>query len=185
METVSPRWNETVRAPQFLKEERGEQVLAGVLLHVVQASRPVDAAFDRGAGEQWLRGEVPELALLVLFDVGDGGLQTRAAGGSGGEGAGVVRLASAGGVEGAAIERDLPQRRAAGARALADVGDGGGEVGECGVGVVEALGWHMAILVRHAPWARRRPGAELRGGPGVGLVFVTAGAWVGDAGGFG
>ncbi len=121
-------------------------MLAGVLLHVVQPAAPVDAAFDLGAGEQRLGGQVPYLTLLILFYVDDRCFQTRAAGRGGDERAGVVGLAAAGGIEGAAVERDLPERSAASARALADVGHRGGELGECGVGVIEALGWHTAIL---------------------------------------
>src|SRR5882724_9675198 len=116
---------------ELLIEERGEQMLTGVLLHVVDAACPVDAALDLSAGEQRLRSEMPELALFILLDIDDGGFQPRATGSRGGERAGVVGLTSAGGVEGAAVERDLPHGCSAGARALADVGDGGGEVGEC------------------------------------------------------
>ena len=43
----APRWNPTVRAAVQLVQGRREHVLAGVLLHVVEAPRPVDAAVHR------------------------------------------------------------------------------------------------------------------------------------------
>src|SRR6478609_6084199 len=91
---------------------------------------------------------MPDFTMLVLVHIDDGGLQPRATGGHRGELAGVVRLPSAGGIEGSAIEGDLPQRFAAGPRVFADVGYRGGEMRKCCVSIVEALGWHRRYFRR-------------------------------------
>ena len=55
-------------------------MLAGVLLHVVGAARPVNDAFDLRAGEQRLWGQMPDFAVLVFFHLDDRRFESRAAG---------------------------------------------------------------------------------------------------------
>ena len=118
----------------------GEQVLAGVLLHVIEAAGPVDESFHLGSGHEGLVDGVPDFAGFVLFDGEDGDFKNGSVAGGGAEGAGVVGLAAAGGVKGGAVEGDLPEGFAVLAGVLADVGDGGGEFAEEGVEIVEPLG---------------------------------------------
>ena len=77
---------------------------------------------------QRLADEVPDLAGFVFFDALDGDLECGAAGRGGDEEAGVPGLAAAFGVEGGAVERDLPELCAVGGCVgifldEADVGD--------------------------------------------------------------
>ena len=104
-----------------LVEHGGEKVLAGVLLHVVEPAGPVDAA-GRPAGERL--GRAGGRCARLVHHVEDGDPA---------EPAGVVRLAAGGGIEGGAVEIDP-------AAVLGPVHDGGVEVAEVGVGVVQALG---------------------------------------------
>ncbi|WP_162601228.1 hypothetical protein [Occallatibacter savannae] len=56
---------------EFAYEDGGEQMLAGVLLHVVEAARPVDVAFDWSLRCERLVDEVPDSAGLVFFNLLD------------------------------------------------------------------------------------------------------------------
>ena len=160
-----------------LLEDGGEQVLAGVLLHVVEAAGPVEGAVD---GPVWSgSGEAVRDAVVLVddFDNGDAG-----------DGAGIEGLAAGGGVERGAVEVD-------GAAVVGAVEDTGGEFAEVGVGVVEALGHGRIIAERCAQhdcarWrVARHAGmfaAALARSPRVGKemavsarrvrVFVSAGA---------
>src|SRR5580700_9754858 len=110
-------------------------MLSGVLLHVVEAARPLDATFD-GAGGEFLVDDVDDVVVLIA-DVEDVGFR---------EETDVVRLAAGGGIEGGLVENDFPGRnRAAGA------GDGGAgfasedagfEVLEVGIVVIESMSGH-------------------------------------------
>src|SRR5271165_7158051 len=114
-------------------------MLAGVRLDVVEAAGPIDGTLNGGAGEQRLAGEVPDLSLVVLLHAFDGDFEGGSVARGGGEEAGVVRLAAAGGVKGAAIERDLPDGDAVGAGGFANVHDLRGKALEEGVVVIEAV----------------------------------------------
>ena len=67
-----PIWKPVLR-PEHLVQDAGEDVLAGVLLHLVEAPLPVDGAGDGGTGLCGLRQgihRVPDDAVR-LVDVGD------------------------------------------------------------------------------------------------------------------
>ena len=55
------------QAETFLKNG-GEQMLTGVLLHVVEAARPVDAAFDAAGGDRAIN-DVQDVLVLEVADV--------------------------------------------------------------------------------------------------------------------
>lgn len=98
-------------------------MLAGVLLHVVAPAAPVDVPPHRSSRQKRLRRGVPNLSALILFHRENRSLEQSAAQRGGGERAGVVRLAAAGGVKGTAVQGDLPQRSALSPGDLADVGN--------------------------------------------------------------
>src|SRR5271165_5226060 len=80
-------------------EDGREQMLAGVLLDVVEAAGPIDGSLNGGSGKQRLAGEVPDLSLVVLLHAFDGHFEGGSVARGSGEEASVVRLAAAGGVE--------------------------------------------------------------------------------------
>ena len=111
-------------------------MLAGVLLHVIAAARGVNLAVDAGSG---LQGSLVEIALgfdvvddAAIFGVGDFG-DAELAGGRR-EPSRIVNLASAGGIEGGAVENERQAGR------VSDLAHFGVEVVEEGVVVVEAIG---------------------------------------------
>ena len=83
------------RGAEPLGDHGREQVLAGVLLHVVEAARPVDDAGDPVARQRCLEDMGDAIALVHHVQDGDAA-----------EPAGVERLAAGGGVEGGAVEVD-------------------------------------------------------------------------------
>ena len=95
-----------VFGPEHLVQDAGKDVLTGVLLHLVEAPRPVDGSGDGGAGLCRL-GQgihcVPDDAVR-LVDIGD--VQHRAVGE--GQSAPVGRLSAALGVEHRAVQSDAP-----------------------------------------------------------------------------
>ncbi len=101
-------------------------MLAGVLLHVIEAARPVDLAVDTGADRERPVDEMDQPAVVLVHDVHHGAAA---------EAAEIVRLAARGRVERGFAER---HREAVGARLTG--GDLGIELVQVGVGVVEALG---------------------------------------------
>src|ERR1039458_8340917 len=60
---------------QLTQKSGGEQVLAGVLLHVVEAALPVDVAFDFGADGEGFADKVPDLTAVVFLDGIDGDVE--------------------------------------------------------------------------------------------------------------
>ena len=76
-----------------------KQVLAGVLLDVIETPLAIDHSAYGGTGPERFGGVVPDFAVLVLFDAGDFRRQFDPAAGGGHENAGIVRLAAAGGVK--------------------------------------------------------------------------------------
>ena len=94
-----------VLGPEHLVQDAGEDVLAGVLLHLVEPPGPVKGLLHFGAGGggfgQIIYGVPDDAALLV--DVGD--VQHRAV--RKGQGAPVGRLTAAFGVKDRAVQRDL------------------------------------------------------------------------------
>ena len=104
-----------------MAQDAGEDVLPGVLLHVVEPPGPVDGAGHVFANFHRLFDSVDNDAVLFV-DVGDGGAVQRAV---------VGRLAAALGVEGGAVQRhQIPVF----ARLTGQ--DRGGERPHKGVGVV-------------------------------------------------
>ena len=94
-----------------------------MLLHVVAPAAPVDVPTHCSSSQKRLRRGVPNLSVLVLFHRENRSFKQSAARRGGGEQAGVVRLAAAGGIKGAAVQGDLPQRPPLGPGDLADVGN--------------------------------------------------------------
>ena len=94
-----------VLGPEHLVQDAGEDVLTGVLLHLVEPPGPVKGLLHCGAGGggfgQIIYGVPDDAALLV--DVGD--VQHRAV--RKGQGAPVGRLTAAFGVKDRAVQRDL------------------------------------------------------------------------------
>ena len=78
----------------------GQHVLAGVLLHVVEAARPVDAPLDPLSDGQRRVYHVPHFAVLVHVHVHDARAAQRAC---------VVGLPAAGGIKRAAIQPHAPR----------------------------------------------------------------------------
>jgi len=115
------------RVSEVLGDHRGEQVLAGVLLHVVEAARPVDRSGEPVTHDRGLDDVGDAVALVDHVD------DRHAA-----EPTGVERLAPGGGVEGGAVEIDPAAGVGTGC-------DGGVEGGEIGVGVVEAGGHGVEV----------------------------------------
>jgi hypothetical protein len=150
----------------LVEEDSGEEMLAGVLLHVIEAAVPGDFSFDGGAGGEGFTDEVPDFAAFVFFDGFDGNIEGSAAARGGAEEAGIKRLASAGGIKRGAVESKLPDGLTLGAREFADVGDGGGKGLQERVSVVEPLRPGHAVLlliwrnaIRAPGQIDRRPGA--------------------------
>ena len=129
---------------EHLEEGSREDVLSGVLLHVILAAVHVDeAAHAEGQrqGRVEMLDNVQNGAVgFVLEDLGNGEFRQRRglAGFSRDEldPAGIEGLAAAGGIERGAIQ----QQGVTSVGEFADAGDGGGEVEEKRVLVVEALG---------------------------------------------
>ena len=140
---------------QLAQKDGGEQMLAGVLLHVVEAALPVDVAFDFGADGERLADEMPDLAAVVFFDGVDGDIEGGAAGRDGAEEAGIEGLAAAGGVKGGAVEGDLPDGFAFGTGEFANIGDDSGERLQERIGVIEPFGCGHSVTPRPAAWFRQ------------------------------
>ena len=152
---------------ELAEEDGGEEVLAGVLLHVVEAAGPVDVALDFGAEGERLADVVPDLAVLVFFDGVDGNVEGCARGGDGAEQAGVIGLAAAGGVEGGAVEGDLPDGFTSGAGELTDIDNSSGERLEERIGVIEPFGDRHSLTPGPAmrDFARSKKRGRPRGSP--------------------
>ena len=54
---------------EFPNEHCREQVLARVLLHVIEAARPVNLALDAGSCRERLLNKMPDCAGLVFLDL--------------------------------------------------------------------------------------------------------------------
>src|ERR1700757_192749 len=104
------------------REDGGQKMLAGVLLNVIQAAGPIDFSLYVDARLNRLARKVPDGSLFVFLYRLNRRLQLGSAGRSRRKQAGVAGLASAGGIKGGAIERDLPGRDPVGAGRLTDVG---------------------------------------------------------------
>src|SRR4051812_12656422 len=113
-----------LRAKQILEHGR-KQMLSGVLLHVIEAARPVDlrghltSNFDRRRGGEYVRDAV------ILIDDVDDVLP--------GQGAEVVKLSARCGIESGSVEVEPLS-------VLRTIHDPSGELGQVGIGVVESLG---------------------------------------------
>jgi hypothetical protein len=113
-------------------EGGGENVLGGVLLHVIAPAGGIDLTVDAGSGLKVSQGSIEVMDDAAVFGVGDFGDTKFVVAGE--EGAGIVDLASAGGIEGGPVEND------GGTRGFEDGVDFGVEVVEEGIVVVEAVG---------------------------------------------
>ena len=122
VELSRPKCTADRAVAEELVQHGREEVLAGVLLHVVEAAGPVHAAVHGRPVDRV--GEQVGDAVTLVHDVHHRGAA---------EGPGVVRLAARGGIEGGAVE-------VYSAAAVGTVHDGGVEVAQVGVGVVEAEG---------------------------------------------
>src|ERR1019366_2681678 len=135
--------------------ERGRQyVLPGMLLHVIEAARPVDHAVNALADLQGLRvgptkagpyavvDDMEDLSLLVVDDVNHAYAAERAD---------VERLPAGGGIEARAIEHD--DRAAV---AALDASDYGIKLTAVWIGVIEAVGHGLPGLTSRLAEARRR-----------------------------
>ena len=107
-------------------ERRRQQVLPGVLLHVIEPAHPVDVPAHTRVLLELAIDEMADGAVLLLEDIEHLGLVERAR---------VERLAARGRIERRPIERHLPLLPL-----LLDVADDGIEFDQVGVGVVETLG---------------------------------------------
>jgi hypothetical protein len=87
------------RRLKFTHEYGREQMLACVLLHVIESAHPVDVAFNRGSGSDRLIDEVPDRAVIIFLHLLDCNLDVRSSSGYSSEQSGVERLAAAGWVE--------------------------------------------------------------------------------------
>ena len=112
-----------------LFEHGREQMLAGVLLHVIEAAAPIDGALHRLAIER--PDEVVRDALPFVGDV-----QHRDAG----DGPGVAGLAPGSGIKRGAVEVD-------GAPVRGAFQDARGELAQVGIGVIEAFGHGDTAIV--------------------------------------
>ena len=92
------------------KEGGGENVLGGVLLHVVAAAGGVDLAVDAGSGLNIFDGGFEVVDDVAVFGVGDFGDAEFDGGVFRGKPSGVVNLAAAGGIEGGAVENERGTR---------------------------------------------------------------------------
>jgi len=112
-----------------LFEDGREEVLAGVLLHVIEAARPIDRGIDLGDGRSGRRETVGDAVVFIdHVDHWDAG-----------EGAGIERLAPGAGVKSGAVEVD-------GEAVGGAVDDASGEAVEVGIGVVKAFGHDDCIV---------------------------------------
>ena len=118
------------RRLKFAHEHGGEQMLPRVLLHMIEAARPVNVALDVGPCSDRLLNEMPHLACIVFLDLLHWNFLARTRSQCGSQQTSVERLTSAGRVEGGAIQGDLPQRTALRGRGFANVGDCRGESSE-------------------------------------------------------
>lgn len=147
-------------------EHGGEQMLAEMLLHVIETPRPVDRAGDRDCVRWEGRlEEVADSALIIHLDIENtGGIQVP-----------VIRgLPTPLGVKSGSVENDgrvvLPH-------VLEE--NPGGEGGECRVGEVEAFRGHSAAVylarlpatTPRQPWWRTMtaPSSEAKGAPASGF----------------
>src|ERR1700749_3745618 len=93
------------RGLKLLQEDRREQVLSCVLLHVVEPPFPINLAFDRSSCGKRFAYEMPHNPLLILFHLFHGDFQYRSS-----EQTGIERLPAARRVEGSSVQRNLPDR---------------------------------------------------------------------------
>ncbi len=119
-------------------ERRRQHVLAGVLLHVLEAARPIDPPAHRTARNLPF-DHVHDAAVVFVDDVDDAGAAERA---------GIERLAAGRGIEGRAVEHDGVTCGDAGHRLGRH--DRGVELGGVRVGVVDALGHGVICALQSA-----------------------------------
>ena len=143
-------------------ERRRQHVLAGVLLHVIEAPRPVDRAVARGAPtSSGPSTTCTSRSVVVIDDVDDAPAAERAE---------VVRLPAGGGIERRADERD---REAVAGRGAG--GDVGVERLAIGVGVIETVG-HAAARESRRGERIEHPGLAKPGLAQPAAVAAPAGA---------
>ncbi len=126
---------------QLAQKDGGEQMLASVLLHVVEAALPVDLAVDRSAGRKGFADEVPNLAVLVLFNRFDGNIERGTPTRDGAQDAGIAGLTAAGGIKSCAVECDLPDGLSFFAGELTNIAHNAGKRLQKRIGVVQPFRW--------------------------------------------
>lgn len=141
---------------QLAQKDGGEEMLACMLLHVVEAAFPVDVAFDRRACGKRLADEVPDLAVFIFFDGFDRNVEGGASTGDGAEKAEIAGLAAAGGIKGGAVEGDLPDRFTLLAGELTDVSNNSGERLEKRIGIIKPLRYRHSVTPRLAHFEPRQ-----------------------------
>jgi hypothetical protein len=123
-----------------LLKHGGEKVLAGVLLHVVKAAGPVNAAIDGGEREFAVDNVGDVFAVIPNFE--DVGLSELAE---------IVGLAARGGIQRGAVQDDFPGRLGAGGGGIRFDGNTGknarAEILKGGVVVVEAVRGHACGIL--------------------------------------
>ena len=152
VELSAPRWKLTVRALSSRRKTAESRCWPECCCSwSVRRSKSILPVISVPS-TRGLRTECQTSPDFVFVDALDGDFERGAAGGGGDEEAGVPGLAAAFGVEGGAVERDLPElcavRRGVGIFLdEADVGDVCGEL-EDGRVVVEALGRSRRVGLR-------------------------------------
>lgn len=104
------------------EEHRREQMLSGVLLHVVESPFPVDLTVDLSPCGKLLAYEVPYRSLLILFHLFHGNFQRGRP-----QQAGIEGLTTTCRVESRAVQGNMPDGIAMAAYEFADVGHRSGE----------------------------------------------------------
>ena len=148
VETSAPMWKLDGEVFEQRLERAGQNVLPGMLLHVIETPRPVDLAGDQRALRERRCQHVDDV-VAVVDGVDDFGRS---------EPAGVERLAAGRGVEGGAIERS---GRAA--RVIERACDSGVEPAAGGFGVIQPVR-HAAIRTPRADRNRRSRRRRARAG---------------------
>jgi hypothetical protein len=148
---------------ELAQEDSREQMLASMLLHVVETALPVDVAVDLCAKREGLADEVPDLALVVFFYGIDGNIERGSSRRDCAKDADVIGLTPAGGVKGSAVEGDLPDGFAFRSGELPDVHDRSRERFQERIGVIKPLGCGHSLTPHLALAPARSKKGQFRG----------------------
>src|ERR1700694_1012865 len=109
---------------KFAPKNSRQQMLPGVLLHVIESPIPVNSSSDFCPRDKRSTHEVPHLALLILLHLFYGNLQNGSVLQRRVQPAHIERLSTARWVEGSTIQRQFPNRFSIAVHNFADVGYG-------------------------------------------------------------